>query len=120
MIICFFFFSSRRRHTRFKCDWSSDVCSSDLAGSTFEDVAATGVPWWLQMYVTSERALTEPVVARAVDAGARALVLTADTPVVGTKREGERSVWSAVEPGWLRVNFAGRTGGADDPTAEKA
>src|SRR5260370_335150 len=29
----FFFFSSRRRHTRFKCDWSSDVCSSDLAFS---------------------------------------------------------------------------------------
>src|SRR5260370_18554798 len=27
---CFFFFSSRRRHTRFKYDWSSDVCSSDL------------------------------------------------------------------------------------------
>src|SRR5256886_12619272 len=25
----FFFFSSRRRHTRFDCDWSSDVCSSD-------------------------------------------------------------------------------------------
>src|SRR5260370_26726287 len=30
---CFFFFSSRRRHTRFKCDWSSDVCSSDLVES---------------------------------------------------------------------------------------
>src|SRR2546427_8669413 len=31
-IFCFFFFffSSRRRHTRFDCDWSSDVCSSDL------------------------------------------------------------------------------------------
>src|SRR5438270_13942837 len=27
----FFFFSSRRRHTIFDCDWSSDVCSSDLA-----------------------------------------------------------------------------------------
>src|SRR3972149_3419627 len=27
-----FFFSSRRRHTRFDCDWSSDVCSSDLVG----------------------------------------------------------------------------------------
>src|SRR5260221_9873714 len=26
-----FFFSSRRRHTRSLCDWSSDVCSSDLA-----------------------------------------------------------------------------------------
>src|SRR2546427_1984190 len=35
-VICFllfiFFFSSRRRHTRFDCDWSSDVCSSDLTG----------------------------------------------------------------------------------------
>src|SRR5207237_2309601 len=30
----FFFFSSRRRHTRFKCDWSSDVCSSDLSSSS--------------------------------------------------------------------------------------
>src|SRR2546430_3117544 len=38
----FFFFSSRRRHTRFDCDWSSDVCSSDLGkwrdlfGATFD------------------------------------------------------------------------------------
>src|SRR2546430_13819273 len=31
-IVVFFFFSSRRRHTRFDCDWSSDVCSSDLGG----------------------------------------------------------------------------------------
>src|SRR5688572_32593007 len=30
LFVCFFFFSSRRRHTRFDCDWSSDVCSSDL------------------------------------------------------------------------------------------
>src|SRR3989475_9443770 len=29
--VCVFFFSSRRRHTRFDCDWSSDVCSSDLS-----------------------------------------------------------------------------------------
>src|SRR2546430_11548438 len=28
LLLCFF--SSRRRHTRFDCDWSSDVCSSDL------------------------------------------------------------------------------------------
>src|SRR6266571_6857869 len=28
--VFFFFFSSRRRHTRLTCDWSSDVCSSDL------------------------------------------------------------------------------------------
>src|SRR2546430_5967838 len=31
------FFSSRRRHTRFDCDWSSDVCSSDLDGSCVRD-----------------------------------------------------------------------------------
>src|SRR3712207_8088393 len=31
LIIFFFFFSSRRRHTRYWRDWSSDVCSSDLA-----------------------------------------------------------------------------------------
>src|SRR2546430_7167259 len=30
VLLRFFFFSSRRRHTRFDCDWSSDVCSSDL------------------------------------------------------------------------------------------
>src|SRR2546430_8221740 len=29
-VVLIFFFSSRRRHTRFDCDWSSDVCSSDL------------------------------------------------------------------------------------------
>src|SRR3712207_7387150 len=29
-VVCFFFFSSRRRHTRYWRDWSSDVCSSDL------------------------------------------------------------------------------------------
>src|SRR2546430_12876741 len=31
VVVLIFFFSSRRRHTRFDCDWSSDVCSSDLA-----------------------------------------------------------------------------------------
>ena len=30
-LLRFFFFSSRRRHTRLRRDWSSDVCSSDLA-----------------------------------------------------------------------------------------
>ena len=34
-MFCFFFFSSRRRHTRFTSDWSSDVCSSDLPDYRF-------------------------------------------------------------------------------------
>src|SRR5436190_23804737 len=41
-----FFFSSRRRHTRSLCDWSSDVCSSDLVGigiANRDDAAAGGV-----------------------------------------------------------------------------
>src|SRR6266481_8915549 len=33
-----FFFSSRRRHTRWNCDWSSDVCSSDLADAGDDDL----------------------------------------------------------------------------------
>src|SRR5438034_11569358 len=33
----FFFFSSRRRHTRSLCDWSSDVCSSDLVAIAYSD-----------------------------------------------------------------------------------
>src|SRR5690606_39711511 len=43
-----FFFSSRRRHTRFSRDWSSDVCSSDL--SSIEDIiedARNGRPYIL-------------------------------------------------------------------------
>src|SRR4051812_50112385 len=37
--VCFFF-SSRRRHTRLTCDWSSDVCSSDLASRGLDRIAA--------------------------------------------------------------------------------
>src|SRR5438034_8529590 len=33
-----FFFSSRRRHTRSLCDWSSDVCSSDLDAAKEEEI----------------------------------------------------------------------------------
>jgi 4-hydroxymandelate oxidase len=58
---------------------------SSNAGATFEEIAATGVAWWLQMYVTADRATSRPLLERAVAAGARAIVLTADTPVVGTK-----------------------------------
>src|SRR5439155_13037730 len=37
---CYFFFSSRRRHTRWPRDWSSDVCSSDLCYATQNRQAA--------------------------------------------------------------------------------
>src|SRR6478752_9608926 len=42
----FFFFSSRRRHTRCSHDWSSDVCSSDLASQHFANGQDTPALWW--------------------------------------------------------------------------
>src|SRR5690606_40581489 len=59
-ILCVFFFSSRRRHTRFSRDWSSDVCSSDLgmieeaseeAIRAHFDVNALGAVWVCQAVV---------------------------------------------------------------------
>src|SRR5688500_19374374 len=38
----YFFFSSRRRHTRLQGDWSSDVCSSDLEGVQSSSARRTG------------------------------------------------------------------------------
>src|SRR5438034_2499819 len=44
-VFFFFFFSSRRRHTRSLCDWSSDVCSSDLPNVRIRSQAvATNIP----------------------------------------------------------------------------
>src|SRR5438309_7448843 len=45
LLLCYgcFFFSSRRRHTRWNCDWSSDVCSSDL-GAVVGRRDLVGVP----------------------------------------------------------------------------
>src|SRR2546430_8825078 len=40
------FFSSRRRHTRFDGDWSSDVCSSDLFAPACLSAPTGATPWW--------------------------------------------------------------------------
>jgi 4-hydroxymandelate oxidase len=48
-------------------------------------VAGAGGQWWFQVYVMRERELTAGLVRRAAAAGAQALVLTGDTPVVGRK-----------------------------------
>src|SRR5215813_14547821 len=51
----FFFFSSRRRHTRCGRDWSSDVCSSDLpAGHRIRLALSTG--YWPMIWPAPERA----------------------------------------------------------------
>src|SRR2546430_14033083 len=69
----FFFFSSRRRHTRFDCDWSSDVCSSDLAalsvGVAFVKLGLAGVTSEARadrLAGAARRALETAVVTRLV------------------------------------------------------
>lgn len=91
---------------------------SSNAGTTVEDVARTGVDWWLQIYVTADRPACQPLLERAVAAGAKAVVLTADTPVVGTKYDEGPTVWDVSEPSWLRVNFGDDYG--SEPGHEKA
>src|SRR5688572_32212432 len=74
-----FFFSSRRRHTRFDCDWSSDVCSSDLveatcstqSGGTLLRIRQSGhedSPRW-NRYRSEERR-----VGKSVDLGGRRII----------------------------------------------
>jgi 4-hydroxymandelate oxidase len=91
---------------------------SSNAGTPFADIGATGVHWWLQAYLPSDRTLAQPMLARAVEAGARAVVLTVDTPVVATRYAAGQSVWDTVDPALVRVNFD--PGHDDQPGAEKA
>src|SRR5256885_5814810 len=58
----FFFFSSRRRHTRLQGDWSSDVCSSDLA---VDGRAAVDCPIALELSLGAGD--DEPLVAGALE-----------------------------------------------------
>jgi 4-hydroxymandelate oxidase len=62
-------------------------CASTLATTTLEDVAAVApnAPQWFQLYVHKDREFTARLVARAKAAGYRAIVVTADTPVLGRR-----------------------------------
>src|SRR6266567_2455472 len=65
-----FFFSSRRRHTRLDCDWSSDVCSSDLGEVSWSEndlVQATArQPGARAWYLLDDEALSDPSIAERV------------------------------------------------------
>src|SRR3712207_7628555 len=87
-----FFFSSRRRHTRYWRDWSSDVCSSDLVAPVLGLLGtATAGP--------VATVSTRRVVHRLLDEGGRVLAEVADDAVVGRSEERRvgkecRSRWS--------------------------
>jgi 4-hydroxymandelate oxidase len=55
---------------------------STFTAVPFASIAASGAPWWLQVYVLRDHDLTELLVRRAVDNGARALLLTVDMTVL--------------------------------------
>ncbi len=67
------------------------MVASTLATLPLEDVAATGVPRWFQLYVFTDRGLTRELVDRAVAAGYTALVPTVDTPTVGIRYADQRN-----------------------------
>ncbi len=58
---------------------------SSRSSRPIDRVAAVAGPWWYQVYVLRDRTATSAQVKRAADAGARALVLTADAPYVAPK-----------------------------------
>ena len=85
---------------------------SSNAGSTFADIGATGAAWWLQIYLPVERQDAMPILEAAVAAGGSAVVLTADTPAVGTRypsHEGAH-VWDMADPTWLNANVPATSG----------
>ena len=77
---------------------------SSNAGHRFADIDA-GSPWWLQAYLPPDRHSAVPALRAAVAAGARAVVLTVDTPVPGPKRRPAEEDWAGTDLSWFRCNF---------------
>ena len=71
---------------------------STIATVSLEDLAATGVRRWFQLYVLKDRGLTAALVKRAHAAGYEAIVLTVDTPLLGRRLRDERNSF-ALPPG---------------------
>src|SRR5688572_31408800 len=86
----FFFFSSRRRHTRFDCDWSSDVCSSDLA-------ARASAPCRQRQGLRTQVARWSPPSSAAGSAAAQSGALLSPN---GKAREAHRSEERRVGKEW--------------------
>lgn len=64
---------------------------STISGTRLEDVAATGVPLFMQIYLLGGREAGEATIARAQGSGAKGLFLTIDTPVGGLRERDVRN-----------------------------
>jgi 4-hydroxymandelate oxidase len=81
---------------------------STLSNTSVEDIAAAATgPLWFQLYVYKDREATRDLVARVEAAGARAIALTVDAPVLGTRERDVRNRFTL--PAGLNVkNLAAR------------
>jgi 4-hydroxymandelate oxidase len=77
---------------------------STNSGSKFADIGAAGAPWWLQVYVLRDRGVTAALLQAAKAAGASAIVLTADTPIVGSKYIAGPSIYEVVPDDFRLAN----------------
>src|SRR2546430_4943742 len=92
-----FFFSSRRRHTRFDCDWSSDVCSSDLGDVAFR------VPLFVTLATAAEKVphIAVPIAATVAPTLVRNVPVFADSVIVALfHRSEERRVGKECRSRW--------------------
>jgi 4-hydroxymandelate oxidase len=64
---------------------------STAATVPMEEIGREGGPWWFQLYVFSDRGVTRDLVERAAAAGASALVVTVDVPLLGRREADERN-----------------------------
>ncbi len=72
--------------------------ASTMATRALEDIAAAAGPWWLQLYVFRDRAVTEALIQRAERSGCRAIVVTADAPRLGRRERDLRNGFAVPPP----------------------
>src|SRR3989442_13504752 len=104
----FFFFSSRRRHTRCGRDWSSDVCSSDLSDEQLPELAhlirredIPRLPHRLPRPLTAEQdQLLQKEFLRRNDLGGNAFLLIRHTGMRIGERSEERRVGKECRSRW--------------------
>jgi 4-hydroxymandelate oxidase len=78
---------------------------SSLSTTTIEEVAeATNKTFWFQLYINKQREYTRDLVARAESAGAKALVVTVDTPLWGRRERDVRNGFH-LPPGLSAINL---------------
>src|SRR5690606_40345773 len=107
-----FFFSSRRRHTRFSRDWSSDVCSSDLfkapsiaqSDPTYVEIACRGY------CVTIGNENLKPETATSYELGALYQDEQLQAGVMFFQRSEERRVGKEGRSGMERYHYTERCG----------